>query len=58
MMLSTRSLMNRAPAELDPLSLVICTDLAMALFFAWDNDKASAELRKVLELDASFTLAH
>ena len=48
----------RRAQEQDPLSLVISTDLGMALFFAQNYDQASTELNKVLELDANFTPAH
>jgi len=44
--------------ELDPLSPIINTDIARELAFARQYDKAIAQLKKALELDANFALAH
>ncbi len=44
--------------ELDPLSLIINTDLGYAYIFAGQYDKAIEQLRKTLEMDQSFYYAH
>lgn len=44
--------------ELDPLSLVINTDLGMTLAFARQFDRAVAQFKKTLELDPSFAYGH
>ncbi|MEM8961673.1 MAG: tetratricopeptide repeat protein [Acidobacteriota bacterium] len=44
--------------ELDPLSLVISTDLAMTYYFARRNDDAIAQLTTVLEVTPTFGYAH
>ncbi|MGA7294164.1 MAG: tetratricopeptide repeat protein [Terriglobales bacterium] len=43
---------------LDPLSLIINTDLGYAYFFAGEYDAAIAQYRKVLAVDPSFVSAH
>jgi tetratricopeptide (TPR) repeat protein len=48
--------MKRAQ-ELDPLSLIINTDLGHILYFARRYDEAIAQYRKVLELDPNFAIA-
>ena len=48
--------MKRA-LELDPLSLVINTNLAMAYFHAGHLDQAIAQLQKTLEMDQNFYYA-
>jgi DNA-binding winged helix-turn-helix (wHTH) protein/tetratricopeptide (TPR) repeat protein len=47
----------RQARELDPLSLVINADLGMVLCFARDP-AAEEQLRRTLDLDASFSYAH
>lgn len=44
--------------ELDPLSLIIQTDLGYAYFFAGQYDEAYSEYQKVLAVDASFVSVH
>ncbi len=44
--------------ELDPLSLIVNTNLGEAYFHARQYDKAIEQLRKTLELDQSFSRAH
>jgi TolB-like protein len=44
--------------ELDPLSLIVSTDLGYAYFFAGDNDQAYAQYQKVLASDSSFVSVH
>lgn len=44
--------------ELDPLSLAINTTHGYVLYLARENDAAIAQLRKTLELDANFSVAH
>ncbi|MCA1617587.1 MAG: tetratricopeptide repeat protein, partial [Acidobacteria bacterium] len=44
--------------ELDPLSLVINTDLGSVYIFARQHDKAIEQLRKTIEMDQSFYYAH
>lgn len=44
--------------ELDPLSLVISSDLAMAYYFARSNDDAISHLTSVLEVTPTFGYAH
>jgi len=48
---------NRA-LELDPLSLVISTDVGYQLFYARKYDEAIAQLRKTLQMGPKFGLAH
>ena len=48
----------RKAHELDPLSLVITTDLAKRLCFAGNYDEGMEQFRKVLEVDPDFFLAH
>ena len=45
-------------AELDPLSLIINTNLGEAYIYARQYDKAIEQLRKTLELDQSFYRTH
>jgi len=44
--------------ELDPLSLVINADFGWTYFNARRYDEAEAQVRKTLEMDANFFLAH
>ena len=44
--------------DLDPLSLIIKTDLGFAYFFAGQYDAAISQLQKVLSVDSSFAPAH
>jgi TolB-like protein/Flp pilus assembly protein TadD len=44
--------------ELDPLSLVINTDLGSDYYYARRYDEAIAQLRKTLEMDPGFYIAH
>lgn len=48
---------KRAPA-LDPLSVVIQTDLARMYYFSRDYDQALAEYRAAIDMDPSFGSAH
>jgi TolB-like protein/Tfp pilus assembly protein PilF len=44
--------------DLDPLSLIVKTDLGFAYFFAGQSDTALLQYRKVLAVDPSFAPAH
>jgi serine/threonine-protein kinase len=44
--------------ELDPLSLIINTNLAWAQYFARDYDRAIENFKKTLEMDPSYAVAH
>jgi len=44
--------------QLDPLSPIIATDLGKGLILARRYDDAIAQLKKALELDSNFSLAH
>jgi TolB-like protein/Flp pilus assembly protein TadD len=48
----------RRALELDPLSLVINTNLGWALMHAGRLDEAIVQLRKTVEMDAGFAYAH
>jgi Flp pilus assembly protein TadD len=48
----------RRARELDPLSLIINTDLGWLCYLARHYDQAIEQLRKTLELDPSFVSAH
>ena len=48
----------RLAQELDPLSLIINTDVAELLYYARRYDEAIRQAQKTLEMDASFPLAH
>jgi TolB-like protein/DNA-binding winged helix-turn-helix (wHTH) protein/lipopolysaccharide biosynthesis regulator YciM len=48
----------RKAHELDPLSLIIATDLAKRLCYAGNYDEGMEQFRKVLEVDPDFVLAH
>jgi TolB-like protein/DNA-binding winged helix-turn-helix (wHTH) protein/Tfp pilus assembly protein PilF len=48
----------RLAQELDPLSLIINTDLGELLYFARRYDEAIRQAQKTLEMDSSFALAH
>ncbi len=48
----------RKAQELDPLSPIIAADVAKQLYFLREYDEAIAQLKKVLELDPEFVLAH
>ncbi len=53
------SLKERKQAlELDPLSLTINFELALAFYYARDYDQAIQQFQKTLELDANFPLVH
>src|SRR5213083_2001835 len=49
---------GKRAVELDPLSLVINTDLGSNYCFARRYDEAIAQLRKTLEMDPGFYIAH
>jgi TolB-like protein/Tfp pilus assembly protein PilF/class 3 adenylate cyclase len=49
---------SKRAVELDPLSLVINSDLGSNLMVARRYDEAIAQLRKTLEIDPTFSLAH
>jgi TolB-like protein/Flp pilus assembly protein TadD len=44
--------------QLDPLSLIINTDLGYAYYLAGDDDDALTQFRKVLDMDPQFVPAH
>jgi DNA-binding SARP family transcriptional activator len=44
--------------ELDPLSLIINTDVGWGLYYARSYDRAIEQLQRTLELDANFSVAH
>jgi serine/threonine protein kinase/Tfp pilus assembly protein PilF len=44
--------------DLDPLSLIISSDLGQVLYYAREYGSAIAHLRKTLEMDPHFTIAH
>lgn len=48
----------RRAQELDPLSLIIKTDIGHILYLARQFDEAIAQYRQVLEMDANFAVAH
>jgi TolB-like protein/DNA-binding winged helix-turn-helix (wHTH) protein/Flp pilus assembly protein TadD len=48
----------RAAENLDPLSLVIVTDVAELLYIAHRFDDAMRQTQKALDMDANFALAH
>lgn len=48
----------RRAEQLDPLSLIISTDVAEMLFYARRYDESIAQLRKTLDLDSHFPIAH
>ncbi len=49
---------KRRALALDPLSVVIRTDLARLLYYARDYDEALKEYRAAIDLDPNFALAH
>src|SRR6266567_2793497 len=49
---------GKRAVELDPLSLVINTDLGSDYYYARRSDEAIAQLRKTLEMDPGFYIAH
>jgi TolB-like protein/Flp pilus assembly protein TadD len=49
---------GKSAIELDPLSLVINTDLGVNYFFARRYDEAIAQLRKTIEMDPGYYFAH
>jgi serine/threonine protein kinase/tetratricopeptide (TPR) repeat protein len=56
---STEALREIQSAQkLDPLNLVINTDVGTTYYYAGQNERAMAEQRKTLELDPDFPLAH
>jgi DNA-binding SARP family transcriptional activator len=44
--------------ELDPVSLIINTDVGWGLYYARQYDQAIEQLRRTLELDPNFAVAH
>lgn len=44
--------------ELDPVSLIINTDVGWGLYYARQYDQAIEQLRRTLELDSNFAVAH
>lgn len=44
--------------DLDPLSLIVNTDVGAILCFARQDDRAITQLRKTVEMDPAFGLAH
>jgi len=44
--------------ELDPLSLIINTDVGWGLYYARKYEQAIEQLRRTLELDSNFAVAH
>ncbi len=48
----------RLAQQLDPLSLIINTDVAELLYYARRYDEAIRQAQKTLEMDSSFALAH
>ena len=48
----------RLAQELDPLSLIINTDVAEMLYYGRRYDEAIRQAQKTLEMDSSFPLAH
>jgi TolB-like protein/DNA-binding winged helix-turn-helix (wHTH) protein/Tfp pilus assembly protein PilF len=48
----------RRAQEIDPLSLVISTDMGFQLFYKRRYDEAILQLRKTLEMNPKFPLAH
>jgi TolB-like protein/DNA-binding winged helix-turn-helix (wHTH) protein/Tfp pilus assembly protein PilF len=48
----------RLAQDLDPLSLIINTDVAELLYYARQYDEAIRQAQKTLEMDSSFALAH
>jgi len=44
--------------ELDPLSLIINTDVGWGLYYARKYDEAIEQLKRTLELDSNFAVAH
>ncbi|MFQ5739007.1 MAG: BTAD domain-containing putative transcriptional regulator [Acidobacteriota bacterium] len=45
-------------AELDPLSLIINTDVGWGLYYSRQYGQAIRQLRKTLEMDSNFAVAH
>jgi TolB-like protein/DNA-binding winged helix-turn-helix (wHTH) protein/Tfp pilus assembly protein PilF len=48
----------RKAHELDPLSVIIATDLAKRLCFAGNYDEGMEQFRRILEIDPNFVQAH
>jgi tetratricopeptide (TPR) repeat protein len=48
----------RKAENLDPLSLIISTDMADALLIAHHDDESMQQSRKALDMDPNFALAH
>jgi DNA-binding winged helix-turn-helix (wHTH) protein/TolB-like protein/tetratricopeptide (TPR) repeat protein len=48
----------RRARELDPLSLIINTDVGHILYFAQQFDEAIVQYQRVLNMDANFAVAH
>src|SRR5437667_3340950 len=49
---------GKRAVDLNPLSIVINTDLGSNYFYARRYDEAIAQLRKTFEMDAGFYIAH
>jgi len=45
-------------AELDPLSVLISTDMGFSIYYSGDYDQAIKELQKTLKINPAFGLAH
>ena len=54
----TRLPEGKRAVELDPLSLVINADLGTDYYYARRYDEAIAQVRKTLEMDPGFYIAH
>ncbi|OLD56928.1 MAG: hypothetical protein AUI54_04515 [Acidobacteria bacterium 13_1_40CM_2_56_5] len=48
----------RQAEELDPLSLIINTDVGWGLYYARSYDQAIEQLQRTLDLDSNFAVAH
>jgi TolB-like protein/Tfp pilus assembly protein PilF len=52
------SVILKKAAELDPLSVLISTDMGFSIYYSGDYDKALKELETTLKLNPKFGLAH
>jgi serine/threonine-protein kinase len=48
----------RHAVELDPLSIIINSDVGQVLYYAREYDRARTQLCKALEMDSDFAIAH